>query len=145
MPSAPVAAKNQRRWRVALIHSDATDDASSPASLRACLYLALCLQATDMAEPTLVSIRKHKESTSRLTFLSPNTGRTASAKETIESADMKDLMTLNPDLIIFALNPGDLPEYAELFAKLLTDAKTKKALVFNLLRGVQEEFVMSDK
>jgi hypothetical protein len=134
--------KTGRKWRVALIHSS-DDMPSSLSSLHNCLYIALSLQATGMAEVTLVSERRYKAATIDLAFLSPQSRKLIKSQSSLNTVDMKDIQKTNADLYIFALNPGDLPAYADAFIDAMGDKVDKP--IFNLVRGVQEDFVLQDR
>ena len=141
--SAPSSGSSGRRWRVALVHSSSAG--TSLSSLHNALYLALCLQHSRIADVALVSENRHAGSTADLLYLPP--GEKTSRRQCNDSIDclrLQDLAALAPDLILLVLNPGDMERVSELLLAALASS-SKRVKIINLLRGVHEDFVLSDK
>ena len=132
-----------RKWKVALVHSS-TSGTSSMSSLRCALYLALCLQHSQVAEVTLVSETRYSGSTVDLPYLPPSGELCKRSNDSFDTLRVQDLASMDPDLVLLVLNPGEMERYAELIIAAL-EMSRRRVRIIALLRGVHEDFVLSDR
>ena len=143
-PTSATSASPGRRWRVALVHSSGLETASL-CSLHNALYLALCLQHSRIADVTLVAETRYTGSTADLPYQPP--GDATSRRQSNNSFDslrLQDLATMDPDLVVLTLNPGDMERVSELLLAAL-ETLPKRIKIINLMRGVHEDFILTDK
>ena len=128
---------------------------SYSASLHNALYIASHLHRTSCAEVTLSSLCDESTILSSMYDLVKLSSFSFEPKKELKFVPLQDLLLLqsisSPDLILFALNPGDIRIYASLLRDQLqirshdpSSHQHHSIRIVHLMRGVNEEFVLSD-
>ena len=144
-----------RRWRVSIVFSDTSSKDSSPASLHNALYIASHLHRTSCAEVTLSSLCDESTILSKMFDLVKLSSFSFEPKKELNFVPLQDLLLpqsiSSPDLILFALNPGDIRTYASLLRDQLhirshdpSSPQHHTIRIVHLMRGVNEEYILSD-